>query len=219
MPNFNQPGNFDFSRPAKWLEWKDQFDLFRIATKLDKEQQIVQISSVVYAIGRKAHTIYKSFTIGDVADENPERNYDIVMEKLHHYFIPKKNTIHKRTKFNQRCQFPGESVEQYVRRHEGAILHKMRLNISETDWLQEWLTKSYHKSCRLKRQWTQGIGKMPQQWMLLDGGDNRNNPNVTTSHRRATTRENKQSILITNAHVADINTDRLETMRVLQFGT
>ena len=30
--------------------------MFRIATKPDKEEQIVQISSVVYAIGREAHT-------------------------------------------------------------------------------------------------------------------------------------------------------------------
>ena len=37
------------------------------------------------------------------------------------------------------------------------------------------------------------------------------------SRCRSTTRENKQSILTTNAHVADINTDRLETMRVLQL--
>ena len=46
--------------------------------------------------------------------------------------------------------------------------------------------------------------------MLPDGGHNRNNPNVTTNLCRATSRENKQSILATNAHVADINTDRLE---------
>ena len=58
---------------------------------------------------------------------------------------------------------------------------------------------------------------MPQRWMLLEGGDNRNNPNVTTSRRRATTRDNKQSSLTTNAHVADINTDRLETTRVLHL--
>ena len=65
-------------------------------------------------MGREANTIYKQFTFCDVEGENPERNYDIVMEKFHHYFIPKKNTIHERTKFNQRCQFPGESIEQYI---------------------------------------------------------------------------------------------------------
>ena len=58
MPKFNSPENFDFSRPAKWPEWKDQFYMFRIATKLDKEEQIVQISSVVYAMGREAHAMY-----------------------------------------------------------------------------------------------------------------------------------------------------------------
>ena len=67
-------------------------------------------------MGREALTVYKSFTFGDDAGEQyPERNYDIVTEKFHIYFKPKKNTIHERTKFNQGCQFPGESVEQYVR--------------------------------------------------------------------------------------------------------
>ena len=78
MPKFDLPENFDFSKPTQWPEWKDQFDMFRIATKPDKEEQIVQISSVVYAIRRDAHArhiqIYKSFTFRDVADENPERN-------------------------------------------------------------------------------------------------------------------------------------------------
>ena len=86
MPKFNQPENLEFSRPAKWPAWKDPFDLFRIATKLDKEEQILQISSIVYDMGHEAHTIYKSFTFGDVAGENPGRYYDIVMEKCYHYF-------------------------------------------------------------------------------------------------------------------------------------
>ena len=59
--------------------------------------------------------------------------------------------------------------------------------------------------------------KFPQRWMLLDGGDNRNNPNVTTSRRRATTRENKQSTLTTNAYIAYANTDRPEMTRALQL--
>ena len=67
-------------------------------------------------MGREAQTIYNSFTFGDVAGENPERNYDIVMEKFHDYFIPNKNKIHERTKFNQ---FPGESGEQYIRTQHG----------------------------------------------------------------------------------------------------
>jgi len=53
MPEFNSPENFDFQGPAKWPEWQDQFDMFPIETKLEKEEQIVQISSVVSATGRE----------------------------------------------------------------------------------------------------------------------------------------------------------------------
>ena len=48
-------------------------------------------------------------------------------------------------------------------------------------------------------------------------GSQQEQPQRTTSRRRATTRDNKQSILTTNAHVADINTDRIETTSVLQL--
>ena len=44
---------------------------------------------------------------------------------------------------------------------------------------------------------------MPQRWMLPDGGDKRNNPNAIASQ--------------TDAHTADINTDLVEMMRVLQM--
>ena len=96
-------------------------------------------------MGREAHTIYKSFTFGYIAGENPERNYDIVMVKLHHYFIPKKNTIHERAKFNQMCQFPVELVEQYIR-----TLHDMTRGCNfvqnEVEHIRD---KSYHNGCRL----------------------------------------------------------------------
>ena len=53
--------------------------------------------------------------------------------------------------------------------------------------------------------------------MLPGGGDNRHNPNGTISLHCATTRENKQSTLTTNAHTAYTNTDRLEKMHALQL--
>ena len=101
----------------KWPEWKDHFDLFRSATKFDKEEGILQlqVSSVVNAMGSEAHSIYNSFTYADVDGENPASNYAIVMEKFDHYFVPKKKIIPERTKCNERCKFPGDSVEMYIR--------------------------------------------------------------------------------------------------------
>ena len=96
MPKFNPPESLDFSSPSQWQEWRDRFSLFRIATKLDKEEGVVQVSSLVYAMGREATNIYKSFTFGPVVDGvDPKNDYETVLQKFDAYFVPKRNIIHE----------------------------------------------------------------------------------------------------------------------------
>ena len=43
----------------------------------------MQVSSLIYAMGREANAIYKSFTFGPVVDEiNPKNDIDTVMGKF-----------------------------------------------------------------------------------------------------------------------------------------
>ncbi|KAL7837467.1 hypothetical protein SRHO_G00271780 [Serrasalmus rhombeus] len=37
MAKFNPPENFYFSLPEQWPEWRQRFERYRIATKLNKE--------------------------------------------------------------------------------------------------------------------------------------------------------------------------------------
>ena len=62
MPKFNAPEPMSFDAPAKWPEWKERFARFRIATKLHKDDGEVQVASLIYAMGRQAENIFKSFT-------------------------------------------------------------------------------------------------------------------------------------------------------------
>ena len=62
MPKFAPPTNFSFDKPEEWPEWKQRFVRFRIATKLDKEEGAVQVSSLIYAMGSEAENIFRSFT-------------------------------------------------------------------------------------------------------------------------------------------------------------
>jgi hypothetical protein len=61
MPKFNPPENFNFSNPSEWTDWKQRFARFRIATKLHKEDGKIQISSLIYALGREAEHIFRTF--------------------------------------------------------------------------------------------------------------------------------------------------------------
>ena len=131
MPKFNAPEPMSFDAPAKWPEWKERFARFRIATKLHKEEGEIQVASLIYAMGRQAENIFKSFTFDpppDPTDANPnpldpKDNYDVVLKKYDAYFVPKRNTIYERAKFYQRTQEPGESIECFVRN-----LHELAAN-------------------------------------------------------------------------------------------
>jgi hypothetical protein len=124
MPKFNPPENFILSNPSEWTDCKQRFARFRIATKLHKEDGEIQISSLIFSLGREAEHIFRTFAF----NERDEKVYDKVLEKFDGYFVAKRNQIHKRAKFHQRCQKLGESVETFVR-----SLHEIAENCECSD--------------------------------------------------------------------------------------
>ncbi|KAI2646083.1 Retrovirus-related Pol polyprotein from transposon opus [Labeo rohita] len=112
MAKFSPPESFDFSHPELWPEWKQRFHRFRIATKLDKESGEVQVCTLLYSLRKEAEHIVSTFVYTAEGDEN---RYDIVLDKLDNYFVPKVNVIHERARFHQRVQKQGESVEEFIR--------------------------------------------------------------------------------------------------------
>ena len=120
MAKFPPPDNFDFSRPELWPEWKRRFHRYRIATKLNKEEEEVQVCTLLYSLGSQAEQIVRTFTYNEDGDEN---KYDVVLDLLDKYFVPKVNLVHERAKFYQRAQQHGESMEEYIR-----VLHELADN-------------------------------------------------------------------------------------------
>ncbi|XP_038162072.1 uncharacterized protein LOC119797180 [Cyprinodon tularosa] len=112
MAKFQPPESFCFENPAEWPDWKKRFSRYRTATKLDKEDGPVQVSTLVYALGKEAENILSSFTYGEGENED---QFDVVMAKFDAYFIPRRNVIHERACFNQRVQHVGERAETFIR--------------------------------------------------------------------------------------------------------
>ena len=132
MPKFNPPDSFQFDKPADWPEWKQRFLRFRSATKLDRETSTVQVSSLVYAMGREAEKIYSGFqlattvpapaagadaaAVAAAAAAVPDAdNFDLVMKRFDAYFIPKRNVIHERAQYHLRVQQAGENAKSFYR--------------------------------------------------------------------------------------------------------
>ncbi|KAG1649806.1 putative phosphoenolpyruvate synthase [Nymphon striatum] len=98
-------------RVGEWDHWKRRFLTYRKAVKLHKEENDVQVCSLLYAMGSAAQDIVASFNLS----EEDQNNFEIVIQKLENYFIPKRNIIFERAKFNGRSQAQGENVEPFVR--------------------------------------------------------------------------------------------------------
>ena len=78
---------------------------------MNKEDEDVQVCTVINALGKEAEQIYKTFVFGEGEDET----YEKVMEKFDNYFVPKVNVIHERSRFHLRSQKPGDTAEEYIR--------------------------------------------------------------------------------------------------------
>ena len=85
--------------------------LRRCATKLNKENEELQINALIYTMGKEAEHIFNAFTF----EEGDEKKYDAVLNKFEEHFVPKRNIIHERACFHRRVQKDGETVEAFIR--------------------------------------------------------------------------------------------------------
>lgn len=101
MPKCNPPDSFAVNRPNKWSKWKQR--LVRFQTKLHEEDDVIQTSSLIYAMGTEAEGIFMSLGLAD----GDEKEFKNVLESFSEYFVSERNMIHKRAKFYVRYQRKG----------------------------------------------------------------------------------------------------------------
>ena len=104
------PEPFPFSKPEGWSRWIRRFERFRIASKLNEEEDNAQLNMLLYCMGDRADDILQSFKYA----EGEREDYATVKKKLDDYFIPQRNVIYERALFNSRKQEPGEPVEEFI---------------------------------------------------------------------------------------------------------
>lgn len=111
---FQPPQSFTFHKPTEWPVWRARFARFRLATKLNQEPGVVQISALIYAMGSEAENVFQQFKFDTEMGEKDD-DYDTVLKKFDLHFVPKRNVLHERGQFFPRTQLPGETVEEFVR--------------------------------------------------------------------------------------------------------
>lgn len=63
MVKFSPPENVDFICAKQWPEWLQQFQGYRAATKLNLETGEVQVSTLLYPLGKEAEHVNNTFVI------------------------------------------------------------------------------------------------------------------------------------------------------------
>ena len=101
----------DVGAPELWKEWRARFKAYATATKLNKEEPDVQVSTLLTIIGAEAHRVFLTF---QWEREEDQRSLESVIQRFGEYVQPKVNIAVERFKFNSRNQGVGEPFDQYV---------------------------------------------------------------------------------------------------------
>lgn len=104
------PEPFSFATPNDWPPWKQRFLRFRTASGLDGKPEKSQVDALVYLMGPQAEDIFKTFKL----EPDDQKKFEVVLQEYEAYFVPRRNIIYERVKFNTRTQEDGESVEDFV---------------------------------------------------------------------------------------------------------
>ena len=112
MGKFRPPESLNFDKPGEWPAWKQRFLRFASVDELSKKSGATQVSTLIYALGTHAETVFNSFTF---AEDKDKEDLTKVLEKFDTYFVPQYNVIHERAVFFTRYQKQGETVEAFIR--------------------------------------------------------------------------------------------------------
>ena len=104
------PPTFCFDEPDEWPKWRYRFEQFRVASGLDKEDEVRQVSTLLYCLGEEADDI---LTLTNITEDN-RKKYSKVLAKFDGHFKVCKNVIFERARFNRRGQEEGETVEHFI---------------------------------------------------------------------------------------------------------
>ncbi len=103
------PEPFNFSKPQEWEKWIWRFERFRLASNLHVSSQANQVNTF------RVFNTKTPFVLRGQPLSNPQhQEYETVKETFNRFFMPKKNVIYERARFNQRVQQTNEPVDNFI---------------------------------------------------------------------------------------------------------
>lgn len=93
-----------------WKQWINSFQIYLIATEVNKKDEKVQIAQLLHFGGADLQKIYSTFKISS-ADKD---KIAPVIEKFNNYFSPRQNLTFLRYKFFTSKQAENKSLEEFI---------------------------------------------------------------------------------------------------------
>lgn len=100
------PDKLSFTTP-NWTQWKKRFERYMSVSGLAEKSDQEKIDILVYVMGEESEEILVQFP-------QLPTTYVGALKMFEDHFIPKKNVIFERYKFNSRAQRAGESIELFI---------------------------------------------------------------------------------------------------------
>ena len=113
MDKFNPPSPLVLEGNIRehWKNWKQELQLYMVATESDGKPDKVKSSILLTCIGPQAREIYNTFSF---ANNEEALNYEIVLQKFEEYCMPRKNVTFLRHKFFTYKQTEGQSFDDFT---------------------------------------------------------------------------------------------------------
>ena len=92
-------------------KFKQQFELYLIATGLSEKDESIKYSTLLHVIGTESLEIYNTFTWTNAGDDKKVKE---ILAKFEQYTNPRKNVAYERHIFNKRVQGSTESIDVYL---------------------------------------------------------------------------------------------------------
>ncbi len=139
MAASNIPIPEPFTQGSDWDNFEETFNIYALATELDKKAPEVQVATLKAIMGKEANAALKHIPL-----TNDEKKSTVaILTKLGAHFKPKTNVVFERYKFNTCSQGKDEPIETYVAR-----LRKLADTCNYGDLLSDMLRDRIILGCK-----------------------------------------------------------------------
>ena len=113
MDKSNPPDPLIFDGNIRELckRWKQELELYLVATEKDRKESKVKSSILLSCIGRQRREIYNTFTF---SQEEENFDYSVIVQKFENFFIPRQNITMLRYKFLTCKQKEGQRFDKFM---------------------------------------------------------------------------------------------------------